>query len=43
MKKLMIKDMLISDRPRERAIKYGISSLSNEELVSIILKLLKVT
>ena len=38
MKKLMIKDMLISDRPRERAIKYGISSLSNEELVSIILK-----
>ena len=38
MKPLMIKDMLISERPRERAIKYGVSTLSNEELLAIILK-----
>ncbi len=34
----MIKDMLDSERPRERAIKYGIKNLSNEELLSIIIK-----
>lgn len=35
---VMIKDMLESERPRERCIKYGVNSLSNEELLSIILK-----
>ena len=34
----MIKDMLDSERPRERAIKYGVKNLSNEELLSIIIK-----
>ena len=34
----MIKDIIKSERPRERAIKYGIENLSNEELISIILK-----
>lgn len=38
MKKIMIKDIPISERPRERAIKYGIDSLSNEDLISIIIK-----
>ena len=33
-----IKDMLISERPRERALNIGIDNLSNEELISIILK-----
>ncbi len=36
--KMMIKDIPISQRPRERLIKYGVSSLSNQELLSIILK-----
>lgn len=35
---IMIKDIPSDERPRERAIKYGIESLSNEELISIILK-----
>ena len=26
------------ERPRERLIKYGVKNLSNEELISIILK-----
>ena len=33
-----IKDIPIEDRPRERLINYGAESLSNEELLSIILK-----
>lgn len=37
-KSIMIKDIPNNERPRERAIKYGISSLSNEELLSIIIK-----
>ena len=37
-KKIMIKDIPESERPRERAIKAGVESLSNEELLSIILK-----
>ena len=35
---IMIKDIPISERPRERAIKYGTSNLTNEDLISIILK-----
>jgi DNA repair protein RadC len=38
MKKVLIKDIPILDRPRERFIKYGVNSLSNEELLSIVLK-----
>lgn len=34
----LIKDIKKEDRPRERLIKYGVSSLSNEELLSILLK-----
>lgn len=34
----MIKDIKKEERPRERLIKYGVKSLSNEELISIILK-----
>ena len=35
---LMIKDIPISERPRERLLKEGASKLSNEDLLSIILK-----
>ena len=35
---MKIKDLPVQDRPRERLIKYGKESLSNEELLSIILK-----
>lgn len=35
---IMIKDIPVSERPRERAIKYGINNLSNEDLISIIIK-----
>ncbi len=35
---MKIKDMPISEMPRERLIKYGVSSLSNQELLAIILK-----
>ena len=35
---IKIKDLPESEKPRERAIKCGISTLSNEELLSIILK-----
>ena len=38
MNKLLIKDIPKEERPRERFIKYGVSSLSNEELIAIILK-----
>ncbi len=34
----MIKDIIKSERPRERLLNAGASSLSNEELLSIILK-----
>ena len=34
----MIKDIKKEERPRERLIQYGVESLSNEELLSIILK-----
>ncbi len=36
--KMLIKDISKGERPRERLIKYGVSSLSNQELLSIILK-----
>ncbi len=35
---IMIKDIPICERPRERAVKYGVESLSNEDLISIIIK-----
>lgn len=35
---MKIKDIPISDRPRERLLEYGAENLSNEELLSIILK-----
>ena len=38
MKKVLIKDIPLIDRPRERFIKYGAINLSNEELLSIVLK-----
>ena len=38
MKDVMIKELTNEDKPRERLIKYGASNLSNEELLSIILK-----
>ncbi len=38
MKDVMIKDLKEEEKPRERLIKYGKESLSNEELLSIILK-----
>ncbi len=34
----MIKEMLKEERPRERLIKYGVNTLSNEELIAIILR-----
>ena len=33
-----IKDIPLNERPRERLINYGVSNLSNEELLSILLK-----
>lgn len=33
-----IKDIPITERPRERLERYGVSNLTNEELISIILK-----
>lgn len=38
MNNILIKDIPILDRPRERFIKYGPNNLSNEELLSIVLK-----
>ncbi len=35
---MKIKEMLKHDRPREKLIKYGVDKLTNEELLSIILK-----
>ena len=34
----MIKEMPMQERPRERLIKYGVDCLSNEELLSIVLR-----
>ena len=38
MRNIMIKDINKEERPRERLIKFGVNNLSNEELLSIILK-----
>ena len=38
MNEVLIKDIPISERPIERLMEYGVDSLSNEELLSIILK-----
>ncbi len=38
MKDIMIKDINEEERPRERLLKYGVNNLSNEELLSIIIK-----
>lgn len=38
MKKVLIKDLPNDDRPRERLLKYGVRNISNEELISIIIK-----
>lgn len=38
MNNILIKDIPINDRPRERLIKYGVENITNEELLSIILK-----
>lgn len=35
---ILIKDIPVEDRPRERLISKGVSNLSNEELLSIIIK-----
>ena len=35
---MLIKEIPESERPRERLMKYGVSSLSNEELLAILLK-----
>lgn len=35
---ILIKDLPVLERPRERFLKYGSSNLSNEELLSIVLK-----
>jgi len=38
MNNILIKDIPISDRPRERLMKFGVKNISNEDLISIILK-----
>ncbi len=35
---IMIKDLVDDEKPRERLIKYGVDNISNEDLISIILK-----
>lgn len=35
---MRIKDTPLSERPRERLVKYGVENLSNEDLISIILQ-----
>lgn len=35
---MLIKDIPNSERPRERMLRYGVSNLSNEELLAIIIK-----
>ena len=32
----MLKEVPVFDRPREKAIKYGVNSLSNIELIAIL-------
>ena len=35
---MMIRDVHIADRPRERLIRQGAESLSNQELIAILLR-----
>ena len=35
---MKISDLPNSEKPRERLIKYGVSNLSNEDLISIIIR-----
>jgi len=36
--KMMIRDVHIADRPRERLVRQGAASLSNQELIAILLR-----
>lgn len=38
MNNILIRDIPVNERPRERLVKYGVKNISNEELISIILK-----
>jgi len=38
MQEVLIKDLPVEERPRERLIKYGVNALSNAELLAIILR-----
>lgn len=38
MNNVLINDIPLEERPRERLLKYGVTNLSNEELIAIILK-----
>lgn len=38
MEKVLIKDLPTEEKPRERLLKLGVDNISNEELISIILK-----
>ena len=38
MNNILIRDIPKNDRPRERLINYGVKNISNEDLLSIILK-----
>ena len=38
MNKLLIKQIPLEERPRERLVKYGAQNLSTEDLIAIILK-----
>ena len=35
---MIVKDMPITERPREKALKYGVESLSNRELLAILIR-----
>ena len=38
MNKLLIRELPVEERPRERLVKYGARNLSTEDLIAIILK-----
>ncbi len=37
-KSYTIKDLPLNERPREKLVKYGVGSLSNAELIAIIIR-----
>src|SRR5690606_25931786 len=37
-KNYTIKDLPLNERPREKLLKYGVSSLSNAELIAVIIR-----